>query len=56
MLLAGSLLFLLLEQVVMATSDWSFVSVMQVGVFVPSALVLLALARVRSAAGYSHAS
>jgi exopolysaccharide biosynthesis polyprenyl glycosylphosphotransferase len=44
-LLAGSLLFLLLEQVVMATSDWSFVSVMQVGVFVPSALVLLALAR-----------
>jgi exopolysaccharide biosynthesis polyprenyl glycosylphosphotransferase len=44
-LLAGSLLFLLLEQLVIATSDWPFVSVVQVAVFVPTALVLLALAR-----------
>jgi exopolysaccharide biosynthesis polyprenyl glycosylphosphotransferase len=44
-LLAGSLLVLVLEQSVKAAGGWSFVSVVQVAFFIPSALLLLALAR-----------
>jgi hypothetical protein len=44
-LLAGSLLFLFVAQVLKAASGWSFVSAVEAAVFVPSALVLVPLAR-----------
>ena len=44
-LLAGSLLFLLLEQIVKASSGWRFTSAVEAALFVGSALLLLPLAR-----------